>query len=68
VNASVLGFLGNYLYIRHTERKIAGLLQQNPTQTELETELQRQGGTNPTAVILGLAAFLGLILLSIAVG
>jgi hypothetical protein len=64
INGTVMGVLGNYLYIKHTERKIVAILQYNPTQAELNDEIERQGGTSIVPVLIGIGILFAWIVLT----
>jgi hypothetical protein len=55
----VLGFLGNYIYIRHAKKKISELVQKNQDdEEELKRSLAYLGGSSHLWVIIALVAML----------
>jgi Protein of unknown function (DUF2628) len=60
VIATVFGVMGNYWYKLHTTKKVKSITESfSPEQ--LQSELAKQGGTDLTGVLIGLAILAGLV-------
>jgi len=61
VYAIVTGFVGNYLYMRSTQRKLSMVDSFNYQGDSLEAHLRKVGGTSWLAVIVGVLIFIVLL-------
>ena len=60
--ACILGFSANYLYMKHTERKMAGFDNHASNKEEFTEILSKKGGTNLTVALGFLCMYIALIL------
>lgn len=58
----VLGFIGNWLYYRHTSRKISELKRSHHNEAELYAALEKTGGTSYMPIFVAILVYGSIIL------
>ncbi len=56
--ATIVGFVGNKIYLNHTNRKISAIKNENYTETTYQQVLKERGGTSILAVVIALSIFI----------